>query len=346
MAQPKPDDRTALDRGAETVRSRYPFPFASAALLGLGNRGGFSGARLWRGESPAGRFCLRAWPAHETMARLQYRHRLMALARDKGLSFVPAVFATVEGATAVAEAGRLWELTEWLDGRADFAEFATPSRLEAACEALAALHRAWECLAGPPIPCPAVQRRLDFLRDWQALVTTGWRPLPQAADPLGDLARRAAGLLPRWLAGVPQRLAPWAARALPVQPCLCDLWHDHLLFVGDRLTGLVDYGAVKLDHVAVDLARLLGSLVGDDAAGWECGLKVYRRGRPLSPAEEELARVLDHTGAILGLANWLRWLYHDGRAFEDLPAARSHVEGLVWRIEAWNPGTAVSVCPF
>jgi homoserine kinase type II len=338
MAHSEPDSRASLDRAAEKVRSCYPFPLTKTSLVGLGNRGGFSGARLWRGEGAAGRFCLRAWPAHETLSRLHYRHQLMTLARGEGLTFVPAVFATAEGSTAVEEADRVWDLTEWLDGEANFAASPSAARLEAACEALGRLHCAWEGLAEPPRSCPAVQRRLDFLRDWHALQSAGWQPLAAIADPLGDIVRRALRLLPRWLAEVPQRLAAWTAISLPVQPCLCDLWHDHLLFVGDRLTGLVDYGAVKLDHVAVDLARLLGSLVGDDAEGWRQGLQAYHRWRPLVPAEEELARVLDHTGMVLGLANWLRWLYHDGRTFDDLSFVRAHVEGLVRRMERWAGG--------
>jgi homoserine kinase type II len=140
------------------------------------------------------------------------------------------------------------------------------------------------------------------------------------------------------MAEVAQCLAHWATNDVPVQPCLCDLWRDHLLFVGDQLTGLVDYGALKVDHVAVDLARMLGSLVEDDAPSWESGLKAYRRLRPFSPSDEHLARMLDRSGTILGLANWLRWLYHNGRTFEDLSAVANHLECLICRIERWTRG--------
>ena len=95
---------------------------------------------------------------------------------------------------------------------------------------------------------------------------------------------------------------------LSLQPCLCDVWHDHLLFSGDTLTGLVDYGSVKIDHVAVDLARMLGSLVEDNTAKWDLGLLGYRGIRPFSASEEGLARALDRAGIVLGAANWLKWL--------------------------------------
>ena len=95
---------------------------------------------------------------------------------------------------------------------------------------------------------------------------------------------------------IPICLKRWADRTWPLQPCLCDVWHDHVLFDGDRVTGLVDYGAVKIDHPAVDVARLLGSLVEDDADGWAIGLTAYREVRPFTADEAQLARALDCRG--------------------------------------------------
>jgi homoserine kinase type II len=335
MAHSEPDTGIVLTRAAEVVRARYPLVCRSSLVL-LGNHGGFSGARLWRADTAAGRFCLRVWPAHETLDRVRYRHHLMRHARRQGLPFVPAVFDSIEGVSAIHEAERCWELTEWLDGQADFAQLPTAARLQAACTALARLHRAWEDLAESSAPCPAVRRRLDFLRDWHALVDSGWRPQPNAADPLRPLVERAWRILPHRLDEVSRRLASWATTARPVQPCLCDLWHDHLLFEGNRLTGLIDYGAAKPDHVSIDLARMLGSLVGDDPDGWALGLHAYHQIRPLTAEDEELAHVLDQTGTVVGIANWLRWLYHDGRTRDDRSAIHTRLEGLIRRIESWS----------
>src|SRR5206468_3640782 len=124
-------------------------------------------------------------------------------------------------------------------------------------------------------------------RVWNDLVRGGWRPFPStpAVDPVRPVAERAWRLLPPHLGQLPGLLEPWLSGARPLQPCLCDPWHDHVLFDGDRLTGIVDYGAAKVDHVSVDLARLLGSLVGDDADAWQRGLGAYRSVRPLAPDE-------------------------------------------------------------
>jgi Ser/Thr protein kinase RdoA (MazF antagonist) len=95
----------------------------------------------------------------------------------------------------------------------------------------------------------------------------------------------------------------------------------------------VDYGSVKVDHVAVDLARLLGSLVEGDAERTAAGLTAYARLRPLTDRDWRLVRLLDETGAVLAAANWLRWLYHDGRRFEDRAAVAERLTRLVRRLE-------------
>src|SRR6478609_757012 len=109
------------------VLARYALP--SASLHPLGNHGGFSGARLWRVEAGGAAFCLRAWPPGDpTPERLSWLHEPMATARTAGLAFVPAVLRA--GADSfVAHAGRLWELTDWRPGRADFHQHPRPARL-------------------------------------------------------------------------------------------------------------------------------------------------------------------------------------------------------------------------
>ncbi len=130
-------------------------------------------------------------------------------------------------------------------------------------------------------------------------------------------------------------LEPWRTAVLPLHACLRDVWHDHVLFEGDRVSGIIDYGAARVDHVSVDLARMLGSLVEDDRALWDAGLEAYRRVRPLSDAEEGLAVALDRAGTILSVANWLRWLAVEERAYEDPAAARRRMATLVARLERW-----------
>jgi hypothetical protein len=90
-----------------------------------------------------------------------------------------------------------------------------------------------------------------------------------------------------------------------------------------------------VDGVAADLARMLGSLVGDDEERWRDALEAYRTHRPLSGEEERVARVLDRTGVIAGLCNWLRWLGEPALPGTDCSVAVRRVEELLTRVERW-----------
>jgi Ser/Thr protein kinase RdoA (MazF antagonist) len=317
---------------AQTVLGCYP-ALQGARLIPLGNRGGFSGARLWRVQTPAGDFCLRAWPeVGPDVERLRWIHQLMAGARSAGLAFVPAVLMSTDGTTQVTAGGRHWEVCSWLPGQAGLGKTADGNRLAAGCIALARLHRVWAEIEARNGPCPAVRRRLQTYDEWLRLLRGGWQPA-FAMDSLGRQARSAWDCVRGLQERVRMRLAPWVDRPLLLQPCLCDIWRDHVLLEGNTVTGLVDYGSVKIDHVAVDLARLLGSVAGD--AGQEEARHAYSNVRLLAPEEEELVAVLDETGTILGAANWLRWLYHEGRRYESLEAVAERLGCLVARLERW-----------
>jgi Ser/Thr protein kinase RdoA (MazF antagonist) len=325
-------ETTALD----VLRFFFGVP-ANPRLIFLHNHGGFSGARLWRVESERSHLCLRAWPhEYRSTEHLALVHHLMKQARDEQLFFVPPVYRTLEGATFLLRAGRFWELTDWMPGKADFHDAPSASRLARACEALAKLHLAWNRRLPQSGPCPAIPRRLERCRQWLDLVGSGWQPtLRNARDPVAEAAERAWRLLGTWAHRIPALLAPWADRVFPLQPCLCDIWHDHILYEREHISGVIDYGSLKKDCVTVDLARLLGSMVGDDAAMWIEGLRSYRALRPLSGEEEGVIPLLDRTGTVLALANWLKWLYFDARVFDDRREMARRLETLVNRIERW-----------
>ena len=301
------------------VRAAYPSWVADASVEALGNRGGFSGARIYRLSSPLGDYCLRAGVTGEAVRRVNDRHALLHEARATGLDFVPIILPTRSGTTVVERSGRCWELMQWMPGTADFHAVPTPARLQAAVEALARLHLAWQSRARPGVvPCPGVRRRLDAVNELP--------PVDAFAD------------------GLQHELAYWLPQVsiildnmpnVSLQPVLRDIWHDHLLYEGDTLTGLIDFASIDLDSVAVDLARMLGSLIEDDEPSWRFALSAYRLLRPLSADEERLARALDRAGVIAALANWHRWLATGTR---DLIEARARVGRLLERVRRWPRG--------
>jgi Ser/Thr protein kinase RdoA (MazF antagonist) len=323
---------------AECVRAVLArFGVEDGSVQGLGSHGGFSGAQLWRVRTSAGEWCLKAWPVEMQVEQLRHAHWLMRQGRSAGLDYVPSPHDSTDGSGCVTTTGHLWDLTTWQPGRADFHAHPSPHRLESACAALAELHRAWRPARPKVGELPAVRRRLAAAEQWQALVRTGWQPDFSTCrhDGLAMWTERAWVVLYYAVRRVPQWLDAWRDVRLPLQPCLCDVWHDHVLFTDDDVTGLVDFGSARTDHVAGDLARLLGSLVEDDPALREAGLDAYDRDAGLSADERALVDVLDRTGTVLSLSNWLRWIYCDRREWPDADRAAARVAGLVRRVEAW-----------
>src|SRR5262249_32525036 len=126
----------------------------------------------------------------------------------------------------------------------------------------------------------------------------------------------------RWLglarAVAPRLLDPLraaAGRAVPLQPCLRGARPEHFLFDGDRVTGLVDFGAMGVDCVAGDLARLMGEWLDGDSTARSEALAAYERIRPLDAAEAALIDAFGASTALLIGEHWIRWHYVEARRF-------------------------------
>lgn len=319
-------DRTIL----ETVLSNYPPPLRAAGWTPLGAAGGFSGGHIWRGTRPDGRtFALKAFPVGFDAHRLEQVHRWLSTARAAGLDFIPDVARCEHGRTVATCDGRCWEITTWMPGTADFHADPSDSRLRAAVTAVARIHDAWQAEA-QYAPCPAVLRRFQALGEWEDRVRSGWRPRFETLDPVAPFAEAAWHLLPAAVAGARHSMLPWLDRTVPVQPSIGDVWHDHVLFQRDRVTGIIDFAAAKMDHVAADLARLLGSLVGGDLSRMQTAIKAYSVVRPVP--ETELIPILDRGGVVASTANWLRRLYFDNERVADRAAVAARLAELVKRL--------------
>lgn len=279
---------------------------------------GFSGARLWRVEHDGRQFALREWPASAGPAsRLREIHELQLHVAANGLP-TPAPASTHHGVTLLNVDGAWWELATWMPGVADYWREPRPAKLAAAMQILARVHRSAAefvsssgrggRLAGVS---PAIVHRHDRT---QSLLSGGLVELHAAVQhsaPMAErpLAAEVLSLVERSLPSVAASLTAWKTTSLPTQWRLRDVWHDHVLFTGDSVTGVIDFGAADVDWPAGDVARLLGSLVLDDPAGWQQGLAAYESVHSLNAEERLAVRVFDASGVVLSTANWLHWLY-------------------------------------
>ena len=304
----------------------------------LGSAGGFSGARFWRIVTPAGRFCLRRWPAgHPSPERLRFIHAALLRAQAAGLDFVPAPLSTDQGHTFVRRDGALWELTAWLPGEADYVQRPGGARLAAAMKALARFHLAVADAAGADRvgPSRGIAERLERLRWFRGEAAARIRrelDRTAAGSVLGETLREhGPTIVERFVSRadeIERELVDMVELIFPQQPSIRDVWHAHVLYTGDRVTGLVDYGAMRIESVAGDVARLLGSMT-TESNNWTIGMDAYESVRPLSHIEHSATGVFDRSGKAMAGMNWLTWLLLEGRTFEDERAVAKRIGEIV-----------------
>jgi Ser/Thr protein kinase RdoA (MazF antagonist) len=323
-----------LSLDVETVLMQFGLQRSAYGVEALGNAGGFSGARIWRVTEGARRLCLRQWPRdYPDETRLRFIHGVLEFAGIQ-CDVVPRLLRTPAGETAVTYDGHRWELTSWLPGVADFHQRPTPARLSAAMQALARVHQALELfptrMTGAATS-PGLRERLQRLDELTRLLPELKSHLVNAPAELRKRGLAIVAYFERQQSNVRTQLQLAAPLPVPLQPCLRDVWHDHVLFTGDEVTGIVDFDAVRIDTLAGDVARLLGSLVGDDAEQRAAGLIAYEAARPLSVDERGLIEVFDRSSLLMSGMNWLVWLLIDRRQFDEPARVYDRLDELLAR---------------
>ncbi len=309
----------------------------------LGSAGGFSGAQFWKVTAEEGTFCLRRWPqGHPSQEWIEFIQAVLWYVAREGFDLVPVPVPAHDRRGYVRHAGHLWELSPWMPGEADFCRQPTPVKLRAAISALARFHVAAAPFPLPeaaPVRSPGIVGRLARLREW---VGGDLTRLAEAIEPgvWPELAARGKRILRLFPAAAPEaieRLAVAAEHQVTLQPCIRDIWHDHVLYEGDRVTGLIDFGSMQAESVAADVARLLGSMALDDQGLWQAGLDAYEAIRPLSPGERDLVTAFDRSTVLMAGLNWLDWVFRQRRRFEDRASVLGRVDAILLRLGSMAP---------
>jgi len=274
---------------------------------------------------------LRAWPP-EGPGRKQIERVHDWLFKLAGLGFIPVPIRDRAGRSLQDYEGRLWEITPWLAGTADVGSPLDHVHLHTSFAALAAVHQQ---LASEQVEAvsPGLRERHETVTQ---LVQGGFDSLEAAVERQGGFHAEHAAAAYRWF-GLARTVAPRlldrltraSALVIRLQPCLRDARAEHFLFEGDRLSGLVDFGAMGVDSVAGDLARLIGEWFEGGTAARGDALAAYERIRPLQPAETTLIGVFESSADLLIGERWLRWHYLENRRFDDPQAvSKGLVRGL------------------
>ncbi len=298
---------------------------------------GLSGALVWR-VSPRGKtLCLKRWPReHPTPDELASVHGLLQHVAQSGFQFVPTPVVTRSGQSLVRRDGHLWELTPWLPGEPYDRNQPSLEKRLTAMRCLAQFHRTASLYESPVVAvAPGLLTRREILRGLrgdlvQLRLAVGAKP----ASELRTVAEEMLVQIERALPTVLGELELVVDVPLPLQWCLRDVKCDHVLFTGEQVSGLIDFGAAAVDSVAGDVARLVGSLVGDDRQEWPPAIEAYHDCRPLSPDERRAVDCFDRGGTLAAASNWLRWLFVEERSFSHADVVQAQLVHLCNRLRA------------
>jgi len=298
--------------------------------------GGFSGAAVFHIETDGEPFCLRRWPElRPPLERLRELHRFLSFVHERGITEVAVPFPARDGSTLLLEGDGLWQLEPWKPGTADLVAKPTDERLRAAMHALARFHiaaaeyeptepgKAW-FFQSLGERSPAVIERIRMIREWTPsrvrVVLTANREL----FVLQTIAEQFLEHYTRSAPPVERELTRLADARFRLHPCLRDIWHAHVLFDGNEVSGIIDPSAARSENVASDLSRLLGSCLADNWPRWDFGLRAYAEVRPLSGAERQLVQVLDRSSVLLSGLAWIERAAPSGPGGQLEAMARFH----------------------
>ena len=315
----------------EPILNQFPATSSCAAKHNLVRiDGGFSGALVWRLECASQQWAVRCWPTSYRADRLAWIQSIL-LGLPATLP-VPKPSLSSSGQAFISHDGLLWTVETWMLGVADFWTNPTDQKLQAAMQVLAEFHRVTSRWSDGPHLIPAVQERIEALQFHSDSLATYEKVLigepNQFASPLRKLLSAARDGLPRWQAEL-QHVATSESLLIP---CIRDVWHDHILFTADQVTGLIDFGAMRMDSVAVDITRLVGSMAGDDRRLRALAVDAYIASNPLAQADLRLIDLIDGSSQVIAGLNWVRWLSVENRTFPNPAKVQERIQKILQRL--------------
>ena len=331
------NDATQWSSVISSLLDHYGIRRPGQQVQPLGGAGGFSGAEFWRVDSGAECWCIRKWPReHPTEERLRFIHAVLQYAWQAGFTRLPLPLQDRQGSTFVHGEGFFWEATPWLAGDVVHPRTASHKQIDVAMKTLAAFHQAVASFPGAPAGTQCSAGMQDRARLLKQMIGQGLdqirKQLPGCRQELQARARLVLDFSDRHAARLLATVEKEVNVPLVLQPCIRDIHFRHVLFQESQVSGIIDFGAMNNDTVATDVARLLGSLAGEDPQSWQVGLNGYQAVRPLTEIEQRFVRCFDQANVLLSPLNWLRWLMVERRHFDDESLVLSRLDELIERL--------------
>jgi homoserine kinase type II len=244
-------------------------------------------------HTSAGNFILTLYEKRVTEDDLPFFLGLMEHLAERGIT-CPQPVKNRQGGVLGKIAGRPAAIVTFLDGL--WIRRPSPSHCSAVGDALARLH-----LAGADFK----QKRAN------ALSIESWRPLYEHAKVRGDSVRQ--GLCSEIEMELDALEKSWPRR-LPQGVIHADLFPDNVFFLGDKLSGLIDFYFACTDTLAYDVAVGLNAWCFESDHSYNVTkgrslLNAYGKVRALSEAERNALPVLARGAAmrflLTRLVDWL-----------------------------------------
>jgi Ser/Thr protein kinase RdoA (MazF antagonist) len=301
-------------RVAQEIRSLFG-EFANLAVI---RDRGLSQATVFRIETRASIFAIKLWPASIATERLLEIHAFQNHMTRCPEPILPRLVQWSDGHTLLEADGTRWEIAEWKPGAPieKLGEISDEQLCQCA-DALAILHLQSAAQSSAMHPPPGLaQRAQGITRALRAERSSAHRFLhsiashhsQSAAQVLQDLSTRAHRILPAVMDTI-ERMS--RARVLCFW-VLRDVWREHLLFQGNRLTGIVDLGAARMDWPGLDLVRAFGTLMSGSDPRWSFAIARYLETRPDTSITFASLEAVHRASVALSALQWIDW-FAEGR---------------------------------
>lgn len=268
---------------------------------------------VYRLETPASRYAMKRWPVTMERDRLSMIHRFQEHLAGCEKPITAGLIRWTNGETLLEADGVCWEITEWKSGLPiEEVGQANDEQIKQSAEAIALLHQQSASYETQTCKPPGLQQRYEGMlkavrppndKRVRFLDSISAHNKYLAANVLHDIHRRAMSVIPSILDPM-KRLAETPATCFWI---LRDVWREHILFRDNRLSGIIDFGAARIDWPGLDLVRAFGTLMFDSDPRWSTAVAHYSNLRSDGSVVFADLKAVHRASVALSALQWLDW---------------------------------------
>ena len=286
---------------------------------------GFSDSSIFQLKLHSGSFAVRSWPnTQASVDKVAFWDRLQRSDVFRPFpKLVPWIGYSHERVLLFPSDGKLWSLSEWIDGRPFQESDLSLDRVGELASILAKIHVA--TLESSALEASGPSRTLVERAHFLDRISRRWEASVMASD-FFQRQELVAPLI-RCLATIDAYKKPWCERLEQISRAdrrhhwiVRDLWYENVLVrPSGEFASIVDLGAARFDWPGLDFVRLFGSLTGvanNQSCGriltrdwWGKAYAIYTSGHPnhaLGTINECMD--LNEIATALSLAQWMEWV--------------------------------------